>query len=827
MAVNLIRGGAAQAALLCFASTVLGAFAPRAALSQDPAQQPPAAAPQPEAQAGLVVDSVSVRGNQRLTAAQIRQTAAIRAGSTVAAPQVQAAIRRLMATGNFASVDVLVRESATPGRGTVVVQVSEQPLIGAIEFRGLESANGRQARDSVGLREGQPLAPQKVADVQRLLRDQLARRGVQVLSIDTALVPLDGGAGYRLVFEVREGNRLAVADVDFRGNEAFDDDALSGAMRTKPEGFLWFRSGRFDREAFQADLRENLPDFYARHGYIDFAVLSDTLEVDPETGKARLVVEVNEGPQYRLGEFTIVGNARFPSEELERLFTVQRRSVLGLPFGGQSQREAGEVFDRQALDAAAQQINTLYRNEGYLYAQVEPIVERVPASAPGGQPTVNATIAVSERSPFYIRRISFEGNTTTHEQVIRDRLWILPGDVYNEERLIQSYQAISGLGFFESPLELPSINPDPDSGMVDIVFHIKERQTGNINFGTVIGGGYGGRGGGVSGFLGYQQPNLFGQGKQASLRAEYGYGRSTFEASYTDPAIFGSRNSGSFSVFRTGDRFIRSTNGRRLRTGAQLQFGFPVPGVNRTRAFLGYSLSQTEYRAVDDNCDNSQNVFCLPNATASSLSASVVRDTKNHPIFPTAGTRQSIALEQTGGPLGGDGNFQRLLTEAQWWVPVGRLGSGPRPIRFALGVQARAGSVFGDVGLFPFERFFVGGVMQGQPLRGYGEYTIGPRGYDFSCRGLRLECLGDSFVTVSAEYAVRISDMLSVSAFADAGNVYADVSEIDPTRLFRGAGVGATLVTPFLGAIGIDAAYGFDRPDPQWEIHFRFGGSTF
>ena len=820
---NFNQGRAAMAALLFFA---LCGLLPAAAPAQDP-PAPQQAAPEQQAQTGLVVDSVSVRGNVRVGTPAIRQTAAIRAGSTVAAPQVQAAIRRLMATGNFATVDVLVRESAVQGRGTVVIQVTEQPFIGEVVITGLESGNARQVRDSVGLRSAAPLNPQRVKDAETLIRDQLARKGVQVLGVDTTLTPLPAPAqGYRLTLTVREGNRVALAEVDFRGNEAFSDDELTGAMRTRPEGFLWFRSGRFDREAFQADLRENLPDFYARNGYIDFAVLSDTLIVDPQSGKARLVVEVAEGPQYRLGEFTVVGNARFPAEELERLFTVQRRSVLGLPFGGQSEREAGEVFNRGALDAAASQIQQLYRNEGYLYAQVEPVVERVPAGL-NGQPVVNATIAVSERRPFYIRKIAFEGNTTTHESVIRDRLWILPGDVYNEERVIQSYQAINGLGFFESPLPLPDISPDPDSGVVDITFHVKERQTGNINFGTVIGGGYGNRGGGVSGFLGYQQPNLFGQGKQASLRAEYGPGRSTFEASYTDPAIFGTRNSGSFSLFRTGDRFIRSTNGRRLRTGASLQFGFPVPGANRTRAFLGYSLSQTEYRAVEDNCQDSNNVFCLPNATASSLSLSLTRDTKNHPIFPTAGTRQSVSLEQTGGPLGGDGNFQRVLTEAQWWVPVGRLGGGPRPIRMALGLQARVGSVFGDVDRFPFERFFVGGVMVGQPLRGYQEYTIGPRGYDLECRALSLSCLGDSFLTVSGEYAIRVSDMLSVSAFADAGNVYGDVTAIDPTRLFRGAGVGATLVTPFLGAIGIDAAYGFDRPDPGWEIHFRFGGGGF
>jgi len=815
------RGGrAAAAALLLLA---FGGALPRAAHSQDPTTPAPAAPAQP----GVRVDTVLVRGNARLTEAQVRGAGGIHSGSYITPTQIPAAINRLMATGQFETVDVLFRP-ATPERGAIILQVRERPLLGEVTFQGLKSVSGGTVRDSAKLKAGEPLNPQRVRDAEKLVRDLLARKGVQLTSIDTTLRPMHNAAqGVRLTFNVREGGRLAIADVDFRGNRAFGDDKLQGAMNTKEEGFFWFRGGRFDREVFNEDLRANLPSFYAKHGYIDFAVVRDTLEVDPSTGKARLVIEVNEGPQYRLGELSIVGNSRFPTDDLRRLLTTQRRSVLGLPFGGTSTQEAGEVFDRAALDAAVRQAQQLYRNEGYLYAQVEPVVERIPAQ-PGRAPTVNVTMAVSERSPFYIRNIQIAGNTTTHESVIRDRLWLLPGDVYNEERVLQSYQSINGLGFFETPMPMPDINPDPETGQVDLVFHVKEKQTGNLNFGTVFGGGYGGNSGRVAGFIGYQQPNLFGQGKQAALRAEYGYGRSTFEASYTDPALAGTRNSGSFSVYRRGDRYVRFGNGRRLVTGGSVNFGIPVPGSTRTRAFLGYSLSNTSYNASEnEECGGeNQSIFCLDDALASRLSASLTRDTKNHPLFPTQGVRESISLEQTGGPLGGTGNYQKVQGEAEWWAPVAAIGGGPRPIRMALGVRANAGTIFGEVGPFPFERFYIGGVQTSQPLqlRGYQEFSIGPRGYDVNCRSRFLQgCLGDSFLTMSGELAVRVSDILSVHAFSDAGNVYDDVSQFDPTRLFRSAGVGGTLVTPFLGAIGVDAAYGFDRAQPGWQVHFRLG----
>jgi outer membrane protein insertion porin family len=201
----------------------------------------------------------------------------------------------------------------------------------------------------------------------------------------------------------------------------------------------------------------------------------------------------------------------------------------------------------------------------------------------------------------------------------------------------------------------------------------------------------------------------------------------------------------------------------------------------------------------------------------------VTRDTKNHPLFPTAGTRQSLSVSQTGGLLGGDGDYQKLLGEAQWWVPVAQFGGGigARPVRTALGLQARVGTIFGDATRFPLERFFVGGTMRGEQLRGYDELEITPIG--FVPRGGALatgQRVGDAFVTLSAEYAVRFNDNLSVSLFGDAGNIWSDPRHIDPTRLYRGAGIGVSIVTPF-GPLGLDYAYGFDRDEPQWKLHFK------
>jgi outer membrane translocation and assembly module TamA len=109
-------------------------------------------------------------------------------------------------------------------------------------------------------------------------------------------------------------------------------------------------------------------------------------------------------------------------------------------------------------------------------------------------------------------------------------------------------------------------------------------------------------------------------------------------------------------------------------------------------------------------------------------------------------------------------------------------------------------------------------------LRGYEENTVTPLGY-FSRNSSLIDLedrFGDAYVKVGGEFAMRFNDNISASAFYDAGNLWREPGQFDPTRLFRGAGLGMTLVTPF-GPIGLDYAYGFDRTVPGWQLHFKLG----
>jgi len=781
--------------------------------------QTPIAGIAPGDTVGVVLDSLSVRGNLNLEEAVILGTFGVRTDTRITYRDLREGQRRLWETGLFSDLAVLVRGGVDGLPVVLTLEVRERPWVRAVRIEGLRTLSERAVRDSLAVAPGAPYSPDRAVRLRSFVQDELATRGIPFSRIELLEEPVEDREGWiDLVISVEEGVRVAVTDVRFVGNAAFSDAELRSALKTRREGFFWFRSGQFEEAKLEEDLLVNLPRFYASNGYLDLEIPFDTLLVDPVTGKGILEIHLNEGPRYRVGNFSVEGNRAFPTSQLEGLYREEQGGLLrALRITGRGGDREG--FDQPGFLDATRKVEELYANNGYLYAGVSPQVNRRPI-VPGQDPLVDLVWDIEEGQPAFIRRIHISGNTFTHDRVIREQINLLPGQVYSLQDILASYQRISGLGFFETPMPFPNIQPDPNTGDVDITFEVVEKQTGSVNFGASMGGYYG-----VSGFLGYEQPNLFGQAKSGSLRWDFGRFQNNFVLSYTDPALRESRVSGTVSIFDSRDRLFSFSTGDRKRRGFLTRFGFPIPGALYSRVFTGYSLSRTEYRlrgGVDDT-----SLFGRPPGTQSQLTAAVRRRTLNSPLFPTQGSEQSWTTEFNGGILGGDGRFTRHLGEATWWMPVAQVGGGDggRPIVFALGLSARGGAVIGDADNFPFDRFWLGGVQFGQPLRGYDETTITPLGYfDRGSRNVSdIQRLGDAYMVLSAEYAVRLNDNISISTFYEAGNVWRNVREIDPTRMFRGAGLGLQLVTPF-GPIGLDYAYGFDRDVPGWQLHFRMGG---
>ena len=762
----------------------------------------------------LVVDSLAIEGNRRVSADQIFRTSGIVLFQPTNFRNLQRAIQALFRTGQFDDVRI-ERRSEQPLVLALVVQ--ERPILSRWAVRGTEKLEERQVRGKVGLVEGRPL-DRAAAERSRAAIDSLYQsRGFYAATVKVVEAPTGPGAS-RLLFDITEGNRVAIAQVQLEGNQTFKDELVVSGMASKPEGFWWFQKGEFSEEKLDLDVRENLPKWYGDRGHIDFQVLRDTLLTDSVPGKAILKLEVEEGEQYWVGTFTVVGNRRYSTDEVTSF----------LPFGSGVEAGSGKdvdvPFSASQWADATDKLQTLYANNGYIYSRVVP--EAVRRTGPSGKSYLDLRWSIQEGSPASINRIVIVGNDVTHERVIREQIVMLPGHTFSRDALIRSYENVSNLNFFQQPMPPPDVRPTENGVDVDIVFRVVEKRTGNVQFGATLG-----QGTGVGGFIGLEEPNLFGKAKRGKLQWQFGRNINDFNLSYTDPAFRESRISTTLTLFNSRQRYTVGDLGRQKRVGGTLQVGLPLLGARYTRLFTSYGYQLISY---SEGSEDFRATFACDKCARSTIGATVVRDTRIGLPFPVAGQSLTVSGELNGGPLGGTGDYQKIDVDGRWYTPIavlggsGQIGSG---MQLMLGLTAKSGFVVGDAGPFFTELYTMGGVQFGTPLRGYEEFSITPDGFNPRASGGNAaspNAFGQSYASFTVETGARISQALYLNFFIDAGNVYRSARQYNPLRLFRSYGVGVAVISP-LGPLGLDLGYGLDRvdvsgrPAPGWKVHFRLG----
>jgi outer membrane protein insertion porin family len=777
-----------------------------------------AAQQQPQQRACGTVDSVAVTGTQRLTPTTVISRAGIPIGDQVCPRDVQRAIQLLYETGQIS--DIQVFQTRQNNLQVLILEITERPMLGRWTVEGAAEVSERRVRGRVQLLEGRPYDPAAAARSRASIDSLYRQQGFYLTDVRLRETTEDDGS-VTVAFDIREGQRVAISRIVVEDNDQFDDGEVVHHMKSGAEGFWWWKKGEYNEEELERDIRERLPDFYGSRGYVDFQVLADTLVMHEESGKGTLTLRLTEGQQHEVGSFEIVGNRFFTNEQLELLYPFGVRTTGFLGLGGT--RTGRATFDASEWEEATGEVGQAYANEGYIYARVIPsVTKRV---TDDGENLVDLRWQIVEGSPAIVNRVVIRGNSVTHEDVIRRAIHVVPGDVFRQDALIASYQNISNLGFFEQPLPPPITEQANQQGDIDIIFVVEERHTGNVNFGASVGQGVG-----VGGFIGLDEPNLFGRGKRVQFQWQFGQNINDLNITYSDPALRGSLISGTLTLHNSRLRYTVADLGRITTRGAKIQFGFPVLGSRYTRLLASYAIEQSQY----DSPTLSSRYLC-DNCALSSVGLTLVRDTRIGLPFATGGTMHQAAFSWNGRILGGSGNFRRANLEGRWYALLGQLGNpaelGAGGPQFVFGLTAKAGFVWGDVGPHFRQLFSMGGNQFGIPLRGYDEFSITPAGFDPSASGFRantVDAFGAAYHATTVEVGLRLSQALYLNTFFDAGNVWESPGEYNPTRVFRGAGIGLSLLSP-LGPIGLDYAYGFDRVDrfgnsnPGWKFHFKLG----
>jgi outer membrane protein insertion porin family len=710
----------ALGALACapaYAQAQGGAPAPTgpAAATQAPAQAPaPAqAAPAPAAaQPTQIVRSISVTGNQRLEPETVISYMPLRPGEPYTAERLDQALRDLYATELFADVQI-----AGADTGNIVVQVRENPVINRIVLEGNKRLKEDKIRPEIRLAPRQIFTRSKVrADVARII-ELYRRQGRYAATVEPKIVQLDQNR-VDLVFEVEEGPKSRVQQINIIGNEKFSDGELRGEMATKQARILSFFSGNTsydpDRLAFD---QQKLRLFYLQNGYADFRVVSAVAELTPDRRDFIITYVVEEGERYKFGDIKVESEIRdFKAVNLER----------NVPF------KAGEWYDAKKVEDTVTSLTETAGLFGYAFAEVRPQIQRDKDTR-----TMGITFNIGNAPRVYVERIDINGNTVTRDKVIRREFRLAEGDPFSSLRVKRSRDRIQSLGFFQDNLEVEQTQGSaPDRVLLGV--DVEEKSTGELQLSA-----------GFSSLerflvnLSVRQRNFMGKGQELRAGINYSSFSKSIELGFTEPYVFDRNIAVGFDVYRrdlNSFNFInnnRNTTYEQVTTGGQLRAGVPLGEYTQLALRYGLNLDEIELDRdtffSDPDGPGPAPLQCDPliagrflcdqigTRTTSSIGYSLVYSTLNNNIRPTGGQRAILSQDFAG--LGGSVRYLRTrLSGAKYWA----LGAG-----FVGSLSLEGGYIrsFNDSpgpGIDPLrltDRFFLGEPQ----IRGFDIRGVGPR----------------------------------------------------------------------------------------------------
>jgi outer membrane protein insertion porin family len=722
-----------------------------------PQQQQPA-----KNNAGLIED-IQFRGQRRIPQDTLRALILSRKGDVYSDDAVH---RDFMALWNSGRFDDLRVERETAPDGGIILRfiVAERRVVRSIDYTGNKSITKSEILDrfkerKVGLSPESQYDPGKVQRAKNVLQEYEAERGRQYATV-TPEVRQVPPSSVEINFKIDEGPKVKVGNIDIQGNKVFSDRVVMRAMKNlKPIGIphsLLFENlfaKTYDSTKLDED-SERIRMFYQSKGYYTAHVVDHTVTIKDTGGHgfkipifkpnkpgkaADIVMVVDEGQKYYLRNFQFVGMKLFRTPDL-----IQRQIF---------QMSPGDTFSTQKLQKGIENLRKLYGDFGYIDFVPEPDPEPVP-----GTNQMDLTINVDEGHQFFVRRIDFQGNTTTRDKVIRRELLIDEGDLYSQRLWDTSILRLNQLGYFE-PLKVEGekgappgqgateIKRDTKTNTVDLLLKLKERGKNSIQ----LNGGVSGIAGSFIGFS-YSTNNFLGLGETLSLDSQLGDRLKSVTFGFTEPYLFSKPIQAGFTVyfqhfnydqareasifsgqnlipyyqaFGSSNLLNYVSNGRGFTTflshalhrsfaRVSLTYGYDIQNVTPTTAAAQTYFSYLNFQGVSG--PNSLNGI-----KTSRITPGYSYNSTDSPIAPTRGLRLNASFGVAGGYLGGNVNTVEPTIDAAYF----RHGFWRNNV-IAMHLYGRFISGYNGTVPPPYARYYMGGEND---IRGFDIWSISPAAY--------------------------------------------------------------------------------------------------
>jgi outer membrane protein insertion porin family len=728
-----------------------------------------------------LVTQIDVVGARKVEEATVRFKLKSRVGDAYSPEVLREDIKALYSIGYFE--DIEVRADIFEGGLKLTFVLHEKPSIQSLRIEGNRKLAAEKIRAKIDLVEGGIIPPGGLAkngEKIRLFYEEEGYYQAQVEGHEERVSPQE----VAVTFKIAEGNKFDVSEIRIVGNRALTEKEIKGKLQTS-ELYLFFFGGTLKREELARDL-DRIRALYLDNGFLDIAVAEPEVQLDTERQKLRILIRVEEGPQYRIRDLTIKGNSLLSEAEIRSLIKSQ----------------AGGVFSRETVQRDLVVVTDRYAERGYLFAEVTPVTDIQPADN-----TVRLALEITEGRQAFVNRIEITGNVRTRDKVIRREILLVEGDVFNSRVLQASRRNVANLGFFED-VKLDTKRAAAED-RVDITVDVKEKPTGAFS----IGGGYSS----VDGLIGVasiSQSNLFGYGKRFSLSGQFGQNANRFSLVYTDPHFLDTDFLVEPRIFSLETDYQDLQGFNQENQGASLLVGHTL--FERVFGTLTYLYERVE---IKDLAPNAPLLIRQQAAEGTGYTSSLIfgltRDTRDSLTEPTRGLRAQATFQYAGGFLGAERNYTISSLELSqylplWWKFVGHLRG-----------NIAYGEGFDDTATLPVEkRYFLGGA---NTIRGFKNLSISPRS---PITGGEIG--GNKAFWINSELLFPLYDPLRLRGvvFVDMGNAFDETQHFSWSVRY-GAGLGVRFISP-LGAIRLEVGFPLDREPGEKAYAIIFSaGRTF
>ena len=732
----------------------------------------------------FVVRDIRVEGLQRTEAGSVFGYLPIRVGDRVTDANAAEAVKALFATGFFKDVRLSVDGDV------LIVAVEERPAIASVDISGSkefeEEALKKALRDT-GLAEARIFDRSLLERAEQEIKRQYLSRSKYSVKITSTVTPLERNrVGIALAIE--EGGDAHIAQIRIIGNKAFTEAQLLDQLKlTTPTWLSWYtKTDQYSREKLAGDL-ETLRSFYLNRGYLEFALESTQVSIDPDREGVYVTLTIKEGERFTVKDIQLGGNTLGREDQFRKLFKLQ----------------PGDTFSGERMTETTKAITDTLGAIGYAFAAATPVpeIDRVNRQ-------VSFTINVDPGRRAYVRRVIIAGNQRTRDEVIRREIRQFEGAWFDSERIKLSRDRIERLGYFQNV----TINTEPVPGtpdQVDLLVNVLEQQTGSFTFGVGFSS--------TDKFLisaQINEPNFLGTGNTMAVEVNTGETQRTASLSFVQPYFTQSGVSRSFDVYsRTFNAENLGLGDYRLRSqGVGLRFGIPYTELDRLNLGTVYEKNtiipggaQLPQRYVDHIAEYGES------SAAFLGTIGWTRDSRDSALTPSRGRLQRLNVEVTFP--GQELEYTRATYKHQWYIPV------TKDYTLALNADVGYGRSLSDKTYPVFKNFYAGGINS---VRGFSPNSLGPKDPVDN-----LPIGGAAQFAASAEFLFPLPGTgndrtIRTFFFLDGGNVFE--TNIDFAELRYSLGFGLNWLSP-IGPLKLSLGYPIRKEpgDDTQRVQFQIG----